>query len=318
MKSSGKLDKIPLMSNKFKGNAALLITAIVWGSGFIAQKLGGEAMPPMSFNATRQLMASIALIPFAYFSVRSNGYFSKEKNTSSQISHKIKWMIAAAVVCGGFLLLSSDLQQVGLVTVSAGKSGFITVTYVVFVPLIGMFVGQKASKKAVLCAVLALIGFAVMSLRFDGGLSQGDWITLLSAIIFSGQMLAVNHFVDDDNYMVLSVVQSGFCGLFGLIIGIIVEAPTLASFQAALPLLLYATFVPTCIGYTCQIIGQKFTDSTTAALILSLEAVFAAVFGMIFLGEMMSAREVVGSAIIFIAVVLGQLEKKPEADLTDE
>ena len=306
------------MSNKFKGNAALLITAIVWGSGFIAQKLGGEAMPPMSFNATRQLMASIALIPFAYFSVRSNGYFSKEKNTSSQISHKIKWMIAAAVVCGGFLLLGSDLQQVGLVTVSAGKSGFITVTYVVFVPLIGMFVGQKASKNAVLCAVLALIGFAVMSLRFDGGLSQGDWLTLLSAIIFSGQMLAVNHFVDDDNYMVLSVVQSGFCGLFGLIIGIIVEAPTLASFQAALPLLLYATFVPTCIGYTCQIIGQKFTDSTTAALILSLEAVFAAIFGMIFLGEMMSAREVVGSAIIFIAVVLGQLEKKPEADLTDE
>ncbi|MBO5514181.1 MAG: DMT family transporter [Mogibacterium sp.] len=295
------------MSNNFKGNAALLITAIVWGSGFIAQKLGGEAMPPMSFNATRQLMASIALIPFAYFSVRSNEYFSKEKNTSSQIGHKIKWLIAAAIVCGGFLVVSTDLQQIGLATVSAGKSGFITVTYVVFVPLIGMFIGQKASKKAFLCAALALVGFAVMSLRFDGGMSKGDWLTLLSAIVFSGQMLAVNHFVDDGNYMVLSVVQSGFCGISGLIVGILVESPTLASFQAALPLLLYATFVPSCIGYTCQIIGQKFTDSTTAALILSLEAVFAALFGAIFLGESMSIREVAGSVIIFAAVIIAQI-----------
>lgn len=299
------------MSEKSKGNIALLITAIVWGSGFIAQKLGGEAMPPMSFNATRQLMASIALLPVAIFSLRSNGYFSKSQNSESQIKRKRNKLILAAVVCGSFLVLGSDLQQVGLVTVSAGKSGFITVTYVVFVPMIGALLGEKPSKKAILCAILALLGFAVMSLRFDGGMTKGDWLTLISAVVFSGQMLAVNHFVDDGNYMAMSVVQSGFCGIVGLIIGIIAEAPTLASFQAALPVLIYATLVPTCIGYTCQIIGQNHTDSNTAALILSLEAVFAAIFGMIFLGEMMSTREIIGSVIIFIAVVFGQIERKP-------
>ena len=128
MKSSAKLDKIQRMSDKFKGNMALLITSIVWGSGFIAQKLGGEAMPPLAFNATRQLMAAIALLPLATFSVSSSGYFSKEKNTESQIRYKKNRMILAGIVCGGCLVLGSDLQQLGLQTVSAGKSGLFPTT----------------------------------------------------------------------------------------------------------------------------------------------------------------------------------------------
>lgn len=298
------------MSDKFKGNLALLITSIVWGSGFIAQKLGGEAMPPMSFNATRQLMAAIVLLPLAIFSVHSNGYFSKSNNTTAQIAYKRNRMIVAALVCGGFLVFGSDLQQVGLATVSAGKSGFISVMYVVFVPLLGAIIGAKTDKKDALCALLALFGFAVMSLRFDGGMTKGDWITLISAVGFSAQMLAVNHYVDKDNYLLLAVIQSGACGIMGLIIGFIVESPTLASFHNALPILMYTTFIPTCIGYTGQIVGQRYTSPTAAGLILSLEAVFAAIFGALFLGEVMSLREVAGSAIIFIAVILAQIEIK--------
>ncbi len=295
-----------------KGTIVLLITAIVWGSGFIAQKLGGEAMPPMTFNATRQLMAAIVLTPLAVFSVRSNGYFSKEKNTPEQITAKVKMMIAAAVVCGGFLVFATDLQQVGLQTVSAGKSGFISVTYVVLVPLVAALFGDKAGKKAVMCAFLALFGFAVMSLRFDGGMTKGDWLTLISALGCAAQILAVNHYVDKDNAIFLAVLQSAACGIFGLVIGVLVEAPTLASFHNALPILLYTTFVPTCIGYPGQVIGQKYTDSNTAALILSLEAVFAAIFGALILGETMSMRELAGSVIIFVAVIIAQLETKPK------
>lgn len=295
-----------------KGSIALLITAIVWGSGFIAQKLGGEAMPPMTFNATRQLMAAIALTPLAVFSVRSNGYFSKEKNTAEQITYKVKKMIAGAVICGGFLVFATDLQQVGLQTVSAGKSGFISVIYVVLVPLMAMFLGEKAGKKVVMCAFLALFGFAVMSLRFDGGMTKGDWLTLISALGCSAQILAVNHYVDKDNSIFLAVLQSAACGIIGLVIGVLAEAPTLASFRNALPILIYATLVPTCIGYPGQVIGQKYTDSTTASLILSLEAVFAAIFGALILGESMSIRELAGSAIIFIAVIIAQVESKPK------
>lgn len=301
------------MSNKMKGSLALLITSIVWGTGFIAQKLGGEAMPPMTFNATRQLMAAIALLPLAFFSMRSNGYFSKEKNSSAQISYKKKRMALAAVVCGGFLVFGSELQQLGLQTVSAGKSGFISVTYVVFVPILGAFLGQKAGRKSIMCALLALFGFAVMSLRFDGGMTKGDWLTLISAIGFSAQILAVGHFVDKDNSMLLVVLQSGACGIFGLLIGVPIETPSLASFYHALPILLYTTFVPTCIGYPGQIIGQKYTDSTTASLLLSLEAVFAVIFGALILGESMSVRELAGSAIIFAAVIIAQVDIRRES-----
>lgn len=300
------------MSDKIKGSLALLITAIVWGSGFVAQKLGGEAMPPLTFNATRQLMAAIALLPLAVFSMRANGYFSKEKNTSAQISFKRKRMITAAFVCGGFLVFATGLQQLGLQTASAGKTGFISVTYVVLVPVIGAFLGEKAGKKPVMCALLALFGFAVMSLRFDGNMTKGDWLNLLSAVFCAAQILAVDHFVDKDNSMLLVVMQAAGCGILGLLIGVPIETPSLASFRNALPILLYTVFIPTCIGYPGQIIGQKYTDSTTASILLSLEAVFAAVFGALVLGESMNLRELAGSAIIFAAVIIAQVDFRCE------
>jgi drug/metabolite transporter (DMT)-like permease len=165
---------------------------------------------------------------------------------------------------------------------------------------------------------LALFGFAVMSLRLDGSMTQGDWLTLISALGFSAQMLAVSHFVDKDNSILLTVVQMAFCGIAGLLIAIPIESPSLTDFQNALPILLYSTFIPTCIGYTGQVVGQRYVGSTMAALILSLEAVFAAIFGMLFLNEVMSAREILGSAIIFIAVILGQIEKKPPEGIEAE
>lgn len=298
------------MSDKFKGSAALLIAAIVWGSGFVAQKLGGEAMPPMTFNATRQLMAAIVLLPLAVLIVRKNGYFSEACNTASQVKSRKKKMLAATAVCGGFLLLGSDLQQLGLATVSVGKSGFISTTYVVFVPIVGALLGEKVRKKAAICAVLALIGFAVMSLRFDGGMTKGDWQTLASAVLFAVQILAVNHYVDDGNSILLTVVQLAFCGVFGLVIGILAEHPSPDQFRAAVPILIYTTLVPTVIGYSGQVIGQRYTDSSTAALLLSLESIFAVIFGALILGELMSAREIAGSVIIFTAVIIAQLDIK--------
>ena len=135
------------MSDKFKGNMALLITSIVWGSGFIAQKLGGEAMPPLAFNATRQLMAAIALLPLATFSVQAQtGIFQKEEYPNLRSRYKKNSMILAGIVCGGCLVLGSDLQQLGLQTVSAGKSGFISATYVVFVPLLGIVLEKEQAR----------------------------------------------------------------------------------------------------------------------------------------------------------------------------
>jgi len=297
------------MSDKNKGNLILLLVAVLWGTGFISQKLGNAVMPPMTFNAIRQFMAGVVLTPVALRGLRKSGYLSPEVSTSGQIAERKTRLLKAGVLCGIFMLIGTATQQIGLLTVSAGKSGFISSIYIVFTPVFGLVVGSRASRRSVFCIALAMIGFAVMSL--EGGLTgatPGDWLTLVSAAGYAAQIVAVNCFVDKDNAVLISQLQFFFCGAAGFVIALIMEGPALAMILAGVPILLYQTFVPTAGGYTLQVIGQKYAEPTTAALIMSLEAVFAMIFGAIFLHEMMSVREMAGAAIIFGATILGQRE----------
>ena len=297
------------MSNKNKGNLILLLTAILWGTGFISQKLGNRVMPPMTFNAVRQLMAAVVLTPLVLYGLKKSGYLSRESNMYSQLADRKKRLLKGGVLCGLFMLIGTATQQIGLLTVSAGKSGFISSIYIVFTPLFSVIVGSKVKRRTVICIAIAIMGFAVMSLK--GGISgatPGDWLTLASAAGFAAQIVAVNCFVDKDNAVLLSQLQFFFCGAAGLAVALIMEGPAWAGVLAGIPILLYQTFVPTAGGYTLQIIGQKYTDSSTAALIMSTEAIFAMIFGAIFLHEMMSMREIAGAAIIFAATILGQRE----------
>ncbi len=297
------------MKDRTKGNLALLLTAIVWGTGFISQKLGNEVMPPMTFNAVRQLMAGMVLTPLVLHGLKKSGYLSSEKNSQAQLDYRKKRLLKAGVLCGIFVLIGTDTQQIGLLTVSAGKSGFISALYIVIVPFFSVIIGNKVKLRSVLCIMMATVGFAVMSLQ--GGLSgttPGDWWTLVSAAGFAAQIVTINVFIDKDNALALSVLQFYFCGIVGLVIAVMMEGPHLSAVFAGMPILLYQTFVPTAAGYTLQIVGQKYTDSSTAALIMSLEAVFAAIFGALFLREMMSFREIAGAAIILTATIIGQRE----------
>ena len=286
-----------------------MLTAILWGSGFISQKLGNRVMPPMTFNAVRQLMAAVVLTPIVLRGLKASGYFSRESNTASQLDNRKKRAIKGGILCGIFMLIGTATQQIGLLTVSAGKSGFISSIYIVFTPLFSVIVGSKVKRRTVICIAIAMIGFAVMSLK-DGisGATAGDWLTLVSAAGFAAQIVVVNQFVDKDNAVLLSQLQFLFCGAAGLVVALLMEGPAWAGVLAGIPVLLYQTFVPTAGGYTLQIIGQKYTDSSTAALIMSLESVFAMIFGALFLHEIMSAREIAGAAIIFAATILGQRE----------
>ena len=297
------------MSNKNKGNLILLLTAILWGTGFISPKLGNRVMPPMTFNAVRQLMAAVVLTPLVLYGLKKSGYLSRESNMYSQLADRKKRLLKGGVLCGLFMLIGTATQQIGLLTVSVGKSGFISSIYIVFTPLFSVIVGSKVKRRTVICIAIAMMGFAVMSLK--GGISgatPGDWLTLASAAGFAAKIVAVNCFVDKDNAVLLSQLQFFFCGAAGLAVALIMEGPAWAGVLAGIPILLYQTFVPTAGGYTLQIIGQKYTDSSTAALIMSTEAIFAMIFGAIFLHEMMSMREIAGAAIIFAATILGQRE----------
>ena len=297
------------MSDRAKGNTALLLTALVWGSGFVAQRLGNEILPPMSFNSIRQIMAGLVLLPVLTVSLRSSGYLSREKASIAQISYRRRKALIGGLICGLFMLSGSMLQQIGLVTLTAGKSGFISSIYIVFVPIFSVILGNHVKRRSIFCVIMAMAGFGVMSLQGGlGTVTTGDWLTLLSAASFAAQIVAVNNFLDRNNDILLSVIQMFFCGIVGFTVALFVEHPQLSAVIEGLPLLLYMTFFPTAAGFTLQIVGQKYTDSSSAALIMSLESVFALIFGMLILHEMMSFREAIGAMIIFAATLIGQRE----------
>lgn len=296
------------MGNKFKGNVALLITAIAWGSGFIAQKFGNDILPPMTFNAIRQIFAAIVLMPVLAISLKKSGYLAKKELPIAKYTYRRNKALIAGLVCGLLLLGGSVMQQIGLLTVSAGKCGFITALYIVMTPIFSVVLGNKVNAKTFICVAIALVGFGFLSLRGGlGGTKPGDWLSLIGAMFFAAQIVAVNYFVDSHNDIIISVLQLVFCGVIGIIIALLVEDPTMAQIWKCMPIILYSTFVPTALGFTLQIVGQKYTDSTSAALLMSLESVFSAIFGALVLAERMEPRELLGCALIFGAVILDQI-----------
>lgn len=299
------------MSNRLKGNLLLLITAMAWGSGFAIRKLGTEVIPPMTFNALRELLGGVFLLPLLMYSLKASKYFDKNQNRHNVLAFRRKKAIKGGIYCGVIFTIASMLQSLGLATVSAGKSGFITSMYVVLTPIVGLVVGNRIKKKSAFCIILALFGFGFLSLNNGlGGISVGDLLLLGGAVGFAAHIVTVNAFTDKSNGIIIAVFQMIFLGIVGLAMSIPIEHPELSQFIACLPALVLCAFVTCTIGNTAQIVGQRFTDATSAALIMGLESVFSAVFGAIILGEMMPMRELFGCLLIFIAVTANQIDFK--------
>lgn len=302
------------MSDRTKGNFILLFTAIIWGSGFIAQKLGMAFIGPFAFNSSRQLIGGLVLIPYAIYEAKKTGYLSRDKFPAAVVDRHVHQLIKGGLICGFMLCCATNLQQIGLQTVSAGKSGFITAIYIVLVPIVGLFFGERNSLRIWGSVILAMIGFGFLSLKGgDTGISSGDIITLASSLFFAFQIVAVNAHVTKSNAILLSTVQMLFSACLGCTVAFIVEHPTWVALAASAKPILYAALVPTAIGYTGQVVGQKYTDPTVASLLMSLEAVFAVILGVMFLNEHIMLREALGCVIIFSAVIIAQLpDKNPE------
>lgn len=299
------------MKNKLKGNLLLLLTAMSWGSGFAIRKLGTAAIPPMTFNALRELLGAIFLLPLLWYTLKTSKYFDHSNNRHHVLEYRRKKVIKGGIFCGVLFTAASMLQSLGLATVSAGKSGFITSMYVVLTPLIAMVLGTRIKKKSLACIVLALLGFCFLSLNGGlGGIHMGDLLLLGGAFCFAAHIVTVEAFVDKSNGLLIAVTQMVFLGIVGLAISVPIEHPTWGQFVACVPALLLCAFVTCTIGNTSQIIGQRYTDATSAALIMGLESVFSVVFGSIILGEMMPAKELVGCLLIFIAVTANQIDLK--------
>lgn len=301
------------MSHRVKGNLLLLLTAIIWGTSFIATKSGAEGMGPFAFNSVRSLLGGIALLPVILALDRSK----KEK---PGFQNK-KDLIIGGILCGLALFFAGAFQQIGILYTSAGKTGFITSLYVVLVPVLQVFLRKKVRAGVWFCVIAAMIGFFMLSMPKLGQISMGDILIFIGAFCFALHILIIDYYVERADSVKMACIQFFACsaaaavGMFSVdpLLGFeSLRAETLV--DCALPLL-YSGIMSCSVAYTLQIVGQKITDSVFASLILSLESVFAVVSGMIFFGERMVFREVMGCILIFAAVVIAQLfsgEKKTE------
>ena len=297
------------MSPKTRCHILLLITAVAWGSGFLAQK-EGASLEPFTFNGVRFLLAGLLLIPVFPLLDRLRGFTKNGQSTVGRKSVFTKAEVLAGLICGLVLSAAANLQQVGMFyQADAGKAGFITALYIIFVPLIGLLAGRKISMVIWGCVFLGMFGFYLLTMAGQGSFSlePGDFFILFCAIIFAGHIMIMERYAPGLDGVRLASVQFIVAGLSSLLMMALLEHPTWEAIYACRKAIAFGALVSTDIGYTLQVVGQQHADPTIASLLMSLEAVFAVIFGCIFLGEVLTMTEIWGCVVIFVAVVIPQV-----------
>ncbi len=290
------------MNRKLKGNIILFITAIIWGISFVSQSVGMEYIEPNTFMGIRTLMGGIVLLPVIFVLDKA------KKKQGAYRPTNMKKLLKYGIICGLFLCIAQTLQTYGLQTTTTAKSGFLTALYIIFVSVIGLFVGKKLTGKMVIGIITAVVGMYFLCLFGEAvSFNVGDGLTILCAVFFAGQILCIDKFVADIDGLKLSCAQFLTAGIINTVLMFILETPNMENILACSTALLYSGIMSCGVAYTLQVIGQKYADPTSASIIMSLESVFAAVSGWIILSQSMSIPQIVGCVLMFAAIVLVQL-----------
>lgn len=298
-----------MMKNfNWKNPAMLLLAAFIWGSAFVAQSVGMDYVEPFTFNFVRNIIGGCVLIPCIYLLGRLKS--PEERALAAQMDRKT--LLTGGVSCGVILFLASNAQQIGIQYTSVGKAGFITALYIVIVPILGIFLKRRCGWKVWVSVVIALVGFYLLCMVGGFSLERGDIWLLACAVLFSFHILVIDHFSPMVDGVKMSCIQFFTCGLLSGIATMIAETPDITNILAAWGPILYAGVLSSGVAYTLQIVGQKNYNPTVATLLLSLESVFSVLTGWAVLHQKLSARELSGCVLIFIAVILAQLPDKNE------
>ncbi len=296
---------------KYLSILCLFLTAVIWGFAFVFQVKGTENIGSFTFNATRFVLGTVSLIPVV-------AVFEGKKIIKKEIS--LKKILPGWIICGTILCIASSLQQIGVkITGSAGLSGFITSIYTVLTPVMYFLIFRKKTKLSVwIGAFLAVGGLALLCIKPGVGLTfgVGELILLIGAIFWAAHMISVDHFARELPSLSFAWGQFLVCTILSLICAVAFES---GDFSAAVLLdakwdIIYCGVASVGIAYTLQIIGQKNTDPTFAAIVFSLESVFSAVGGVVFGIDSITAVGYVGCAVIFAGIVISQLEPREKSD----
>ena len=297
------------MKHRSTNNFLLALTALIWGSAFVAQSVGMDYLGPFTFNSIRSIMGGIVLLPVLFILKRQG----RKSGQSESTSDSRKTLVIGGILCGTALAVASSLQQIGIVYTSAGKAGFITALYILIVPVMGLFLGRRAGLKVWIGVALAVAGMYFLCITDGFSISKGDFLVFLCAIVFSIHIFVIDYFAPKVDGVALSCIQFFVCGILCAVPMLVQEQPQVSEILAAWMPLAYAGVLSCGVAYTLQVIAQKNTEPTVASLLLSLESVFSVLAGWVILGERLSGRELFGCALVFAAVLLAQLPGQGKA-----
>ena len=284
-----------------KSNLLLLLTAVIWGFAFVAQRAGMEYLGPFTFNTARFTLGSLSLIPLLM--INQNKKFKKDK--FYQLADKN--LFYGGVTAGTMLFLGATFQQNGLVYTEAGKAGFITGFYIILVPILGLFIKQKTSLLTWLGAIIAIVGLYFLSLNETLDFNLGDVLVLIGAFFWAIQILVIGFYSTKVDPFQLAFSQFVICAFLSFIAALITETIVLQNlFIAYLPIL-YAGLFSVGIAFTIQVVAQREAHPANAAIIMSLEAVFAVIGGWLILDESISLRGLLGCSLMLTGMILSQL-----------
>lgn len=289
----------------------LVITSFIWGTSFVAQRVGMDYIGPFTFTATRFLIGTLSLIPVILLMSRLN---NKQENKAPQAGTN-QDLLMGGLACGFALFCGISFQQVGLVYTTAGKAGFVTALYIVLVPLFGLFIRQKVSKNVWMGIALAVIGLYLLCVTEGFNISKGDFIVLCGTVFWAIHILTIDRFAPKVDGLKMSFLQFLFAGLLSFVVALFTENIQFSAIMASAGPILYTGVVVVGIAYTFQILGQKGTEPAIAAIIMSMESVFAVLSGIMFLGEVMSAKEILGCVLMFAAVFITQLKSSKKVEV---
>ena len=284
-----------------------ILAAFIWGTAFVAQDLCADSIGTFAFNATRYFIAVLALLVVIAVSDKAKKNRPTPTADEKKAANKQLWL--GGLCCGVALAIASNFQQAGLVAgTDAGKAGFITALYVVLVPVFGLFFKRKVSLPVWIAVVCSVVALYLLCIKGDFSLAAGDLLILVCAVCFAVHILVIDHFTAYCDGVKLSCLQFLFAGIISAVCMFLFETVDFAAIWSCILPLLYVGIFSCGVGYTLQILAQKDSNPTVVTILLSLESVFAVIAGAIVLHQQMSAREYIGCVVMFVAVILAQIQ----------
>ena len=286
--------------NPRQSNILLLITAMIWGFAFVAQRQGMEHVQPFTFNGARFTVGAFSLLPIVFILRNKQSRPVQDMPSSASV-------LFAGCCMGAILFLGASFQQIGIVFTTAGKAGFITGLYVILVPILGLLLKQRTGVSTWIGACLAVVGMYFLSITDGLHIGRGDLLVLISAFFWAAHVLLISSFTKRFDVLLLALYQFLFCALLSWLAALQWETISTTALLAALAPILYTGILSVGIAYTLQIVAQKHAHPAHAAIILSLESVFAVLGGWLFLGEVLSLRGLLGCGLMLTGMIFSQL-----------